>query len=105
MKDICFTVKITGLTDASYNEQIKNILINTFDQKRPHIKVLGYVVANAKISRTNLSSIVYEILDDQTFTDFELFDSNGNPIIETTLGIGSLAYLNELYINGSKVTI
>lgn len=100
-----FTVKITGLTDISYNEQIKNILINTFDQKRPHIKVLGYVVANAKISRTNLSSIVYEILDDQTFTDFELFDSNGNPIIETTLGIGSLAYLNELYINGSKVTI
>lgn len=100
-----FTVKITGLTDISYSEKIKNILINTLDQKRPHIKVLNYNVANAKISRTNLSSIVYEILDDQTFTDFELFDSTGNPIMETTLGVGSLAYLYELYINGSKVTI
>jgi len=100
-----FTVKITGLTDTSYNEQIKNILINTLDQKRPHIKVLNYKAAKAKISRTNLSSIVYEILEEQTFTDFELFDSTGKPITETTLGVGSLAYLYELYINGSKVTI
>lgn len=100
-----FCVKITGLTDISYAEKIKNVLINTLDAKRPHIKVLNYKASNAKINKLSLSADISSVIDDQTFTDFELIDDNGNNITEATLGIGCLAYLKELYINGSKVTL
>ena len=100
-----FSVEIVGLTSTNFNEEIKNALINSFDSKRPHIKVLGYKESNAKINKHALSSIVFEIIGTETFTDFILKDSNGQTVNETTLGVGSLACMSKLTINGTNISL
>ena len=100
-----FSVEITGLTDTAYNQEIKNALINAFDTKRPNVKVLNYNIANSKINRLSLSAIVSEIIGDNTFTTFILKNSSGESIEEATLGVGSLAYISSLYINGVRITL
>ncbi len=100
-----FSVEISGLTNTSYNEQIKETLISSLDSKRPHIKVLGYKLSNAKINRASLIGDITDIIGEETFTSFVLKNESGQSIEESTLGIGSLAYLSRLTINGSNITL
>ena len=86
-----FSVEISGLTNTSYNEQIKETLISSLDSKRPHIKVLGYKLSNAKINRASLIGDITDIIGEETFTSFVLKNESGQSIEESTLGIGSLA--------------
>lgn len=101
-----YSIAITGLSDDSYNNEIKQALISNFDSKRPHIKVLNYKLAKAKINRLSLSSIVNEIIgESNSFTDFSLKNANNTEISEEILGVGCLAYLSSLTINGSTITL
>lgn len=100
-----FKVEITGLTDTSYNDAIKNALISVLDEKRPQLVVLDYGLSNAKINKIQLSSACTGVIDSETFTTFILKDSSDKSIDETTLGIGSLAYLSKLTINGEDVEL
>ena len=96
-----FDVEISGLTDISYNEAIKNAIVNVLDGKKPHIVVLNYPVSKAKINQPELSSSCLSILDGETFTSFILKNDSGVVINEAILGIGCLAYLRTLKINDS----
>ena len=98
-----YTIEIEGLTDTSYNDAIKDVLINELDKKRPHIVVLNYPVSNAKINRVSLSSACMEVIGEASLTSFLLKDKNGNTLNEDILGIGCLAYLDKLQINGEIV--
>ena len=101
-----YSIAITGLSDTSFNQAIKQALISNLDSKRPHIKVLGYKLAGAKINKLALSSIVSEIIgDSNSFTGFSLKNSSNTEINEETLGVGCLAYLSSLTINGSTITL
>ena len=100
-----FKVEITGLTDTSYNDAIKNALISVLDEKRPQLIVLDYGVSNARINKIQLSSACTGVIASETFTTFILKDSFDKSIDETTLGIGSLAYLSKLTINGEDVEL
>ena len=98
-----FTIEIDGLTDTSFNDSIRDVLISTLDKKRPQLVVLNYPASNAKINRGQLSGAVTEIIGEETFTSFLLKNSEGSTIEETTLGIGCLAYLDVLKINNEVV--
>ena len=100
-----YSVYITNLSDVTHNEEIKATLIDILDSKRPHIKVLNYNEANAKINSISLASEIQQIIGNETFTGFELRNAAGQTIIEDVLGVGCLAYLSELNINGSKITL
>lgn len=95
-----FDIEIEGLTDISYNEAIKNALISVLDVKRPHIVVLDYPISKARINRPELSSACTEIIEGESFTSIILKDEEGDSINETILGVGCLAYLRTLTING-----
>ena len=96
-----FDVEISGLTDISHNEAIKNAIVNVLDGKKPHIVVLNYPVSKAKINQPELSASCLSILDGETFTSFILKNDSGVVINEAILGIGCLAYLRTLKINDS----
>ena len=98
-----FEIEITGLTTTSYNDEIKEALISLLDAKRPHLVVLGYEESAALINASQLSAACIEAAGGATFTSFVLTDDDGAEISETTLGIGCLAYLKTLTINGTAV--
>ena len=100
-----YSVEITGLTNTAYNTQIKNALIAEFDKKRPNIKVLNYDVANAKINSLDLISVVDSVIGTATFTGFVLKNSSSTTITEETLGVGCLAYMSSLTINGTQIEL
>lgn len=100
-----FSIEIIGLTNISYNEKIKDAIIASLDSKRPHIQVLGRKKSLSKINRQSLASIVQETIGDETFTSFSLKNSKNEEIAETTLGVGCLAYLANLKINGTQIDL
>lgn len=100
-----FSISITNLSNVAFNQEIKNALIDALDAKRPNVKVLNYKVSNSKINRLALSAVVSEIIGDETFTNFILKNEAGTSIEEATLGIGCLAYLSQLDINGVRITL
>lgn len=100
-----FKVEIIGLTNTTYNTAIKNALIAALDAKRPHIIVLGYSENNAKINKGQLSANCTEVIENETFTTFVLKNASGTSIDEAVLGIGCLAYLSALKINGVDITL
>ena len=52
-----------------------------------------------------ISSIVQNTIDTGSFTSFTLSNISNTTILTDTLGIGALAYLNSLTINGSYVSL
>ena len=60
---------------------------------------------DAQINAIQLSTIVQNTIDTGSFTSFALSDINNNVITSDTLGIGALAYLKSLTINGSAVSL
>ncbi|HSQ97215.1 MAG TPA: baseplate J/gp47 family protein [Rickettsiales bacterium] len=104
-----YKIEILGLSPISdsITESIKEALIDELDVKRPNIKALSYTVNNATINSNQLSSIVQNIIDssDGSFTSFSLKNSDDELILTDVLGIGCLAYLSELKINGSTIDL
>ncbi|HSQ98087.1 MAG TPA: baseplate J/gp47 family protein [Rickettsiales bacterium] len=104
-----YKVEIVDLDPISDSiiASIKTALIDELDNKKPNLKALGYTVNNATINSNQLSSTVQNIIDtnDGSFTSFSLKNSNNEVILTDVLGIGSLAYLGELKINGSTIDI
>ena len=96
-----FEIEIVGLTSESYNEQIKDVLISYFDERRPNLVVLNYPLSGAKINAGQLSAATVEAIEGETFTSFILKDEDETVINEATLGIGCLSYLRKLTINGT----
>jgi uncharacterized phage protein gp47/JayE len=102
-----YNIAITGVAPTpgeALKTRIKNALIKELDTKKPHVKTVGYTAQDALINSNQLSSIVTGILqeEDSTFTGFTL-SYDGNVITERNLGIGALANLQELRINGQVV--
>ena len=100
-----YSISITGLTDTSFSQQIKEALVSIFDTRRPHIQVLNYKPSIAKINKQSLSATVQEIIGEETFTKFILTNAANKEIDEETLGIGTLAYLSNLTINGTQIEV
>lgn len=100
---VAFSVEIQGISSTEFNQKIKEALIQKLDSKRPNLVVLNYPASNSKINKLQLSSEVNNIIENETFTSFELKDVNGESINETVLGIGQLAYLKSLKINNTVV--
>ena len=104
-----YKVEIVDLDPISDSiiKSIKQALIDELDSKKPNLKALGYTVNNATINSNQLSSTVQNIIDtnDGSFTSFSLKNSNNEVILTDVLGIGCLAYLGELKINGSTVNL
>ena len=99
-------VDLDPITD-SIIQSIKQALIEELDSKKPNLKALGYSVNNATINSNQLSSTVQNIIDssDGSFTSFSLKNLNNEIILTDVLGIGCLAYLGELKINGSTINL
>lgn len=100
-----YSIKINGLNNTSKSKEIKEALISTLDSKRPHLRVLGYNDSKTKINKLDLASIVTEIIGEGIMTNFNLVNENGKEIDEETLGIGTLAYLSSLTINGTSIEV
>lgn len=67
-----YDVEISGLTDISYNDDIKNAIIGVLDTKKPNIVVMDYSVANSRINQPELSAACLSVLNGETFTSFVL---------------------------------
>jgi hypothetical protein len=100
-----YQVEITGLTTTAYNTDIKNTIISILDSKRPNVKVLGYGLDKARINRLSISAEVSEVIHGATFTDFILKNSSNVAINEDVLGVGCLANLSKLTINGTEIPL
>lgn len=98
-----FSVEINGITSTDYNSNIKDVLIQKLDAKRPNLVVLNYPVSNAKINKMQLTGDINEVIGNETFISFNLKNAKGESIDEAILGIGSLAYLSSLKINNTVV--
>lgn len=99
-----FSISITDLTDQTFNNQIKNILIENFDKKRPNIRILNYSSNNARINLYDITSVIKDVIGEESFSSISL-KMNNQSITEYILGVGELAYLAELNINGTKVIL
>ncbi|MBR1948615.1 MAG: hypothetical protein IKA30_02345, partial [Alphaproteobacteria bacterium] len=66
---------------------------------------LNYKPSIAKINKQSLSATVQEIIGEETFTKFILTNAANKEIDEETLGIGTLAYLSNLTINGTQIEV
>lgn len=102
-----FSIELTGFSGNidNYKDAIKDAIIEYLDVKRPHIIALNYNESNARINKQQLSYTVTGVIDNETFIDIILRDDDGRSIDEATLGIGCLAYLKGLTINGESVDV
>lgn len=99
-----FYIELIGFSGtSSYNEAIKDALVEYLDERRPHIIALNYSKSNARINKQQLSAACTGVIDNETFTNIVMRNDAGENIDEATLGIGCLAYLAELKINGNVV--
>jgi len=104
-----FRVIIEGLTvntDAVI-KLIKTNIIGCFDEKRPNIPAIGYTEQDARVNAQEISALVQNVVKNNggSFSNFQLKDGQDNEISETILGIGALAYLERLTINGADIRL
>ncbi|CDE59218.1 putative bacteriophage tail protein GP47 Mu-like protein [Fusobacterium sp. CAG:439] len=104
-----YRIEITELSSATneINTKIKDAVISYLDTKKPNILALGYTKQDATINSGKLNAAVQNAIDTDggTYTSFVLKNSAGEIINEDILGIGSLAYLEKLKINGVDVVL
>lgn len=97
-----FQVELTGFSGSdSYYDDIKDAIVEYLDDKKPHIIALNYSASNAKINKQQLSAAITGVIDNETFQNIVLRNENNESVDEATLGIGALAYLDKLTINGN----
>jgi len=87
--------------------KIKTAIISNLDSKRPNIQAIGYTEQDSLINANQLSAIVQDIINTEngTFISFTLKNTSDEIILLDYLGIGALAYLNSLTINGSAIEL
>lgn len=102
-----YNVSITGLTDITTDiiNVIKSTIISYLDAKKPNVRAIGYTAQDALINTIQLSTAIQNVIDTRSFTGFQLTNTNNNIITTDTLGIGTLAYLNSLSINGTTINL
>lgn len=101
-------VKIQGLKplDDDIKANIKTVLTEYLDTKRPHIIAIGYTEDDAVINANEMNGGCQTVLNKRgSYTSFEVSNTNDEKIDTLTLGIGELAYLEKLSINGVDVEI
>lgn len=102
-----FKVVISGLTpnNKTVISDIKQAIFDYLDKKRPHIIAIGYTEQDAQINSNTLNGEVQNIVKDYkgSYSSFKLLNTEDEEISEYYLGIGELAYLNKLSINGSDI--
>lgn len=104
-----YRVEITELTPNT-NEmiaKIKTAIVSYLDVKRPYILALGYSKQNALINSNQLNAVVQNTvsIQDGTFNSFTLKNGENKAINEDILGIGCLAYLEKLTVNGADIVL
>lgn len=104
-----YRVEITELTPATndINAKIKAAIVAYLDAKKPNLLALGYTKQDATINASKLNAAVQNAIDTEggTYNSFVLKNSAGETINEDILGIGCLAYLEKLKINGVDVVL
>lgn len=102
-----FKVVISGLTpnNKTVINGIKQAIFDYLDKKRPHIIAIGYTEQDAQINSNTLNGEIQNIVNAYkgSYSSFKLLNSEDEEISEYYLGIGELAYLNKLSINGSDI--
>ena len=106
---IPFRVVIDGLTvntDAIV-KLIRSNIVSCLDTKRPNIPAIGYSEQDARVNAQEISAIVQNVIKSNggSFNSFQLKNGEDVEITETILGIGSLAYLEKLKVNGSDISL
>lgn len=104
-----FRVVIEGLTvntEAVIN-LIKANIVSCLDEKRPNIAAIGYTEQDARVNAQEISAIVQSVAKNNggSFSNFQLKDGEDTEITESILGIGALAYLERLTINGADISL
>lgn len=104
-----YRVEITELAPNTNDmiAKIKSAIISYLDKKRPHIVAMAYSKQNATINANQINAVVQNTVDIQSgsFNSFNLKDGTGKVINEDILGIGALAYLEKLTINGADIVL
>lgn len=102
-----FKVVISGLTpnNKTVTNDIKQAIFDYLDKKRPHIIAIGYTEQDAQINSNTLNGEIQNIVKGYkgSYSSFKLLNTEDEEISEYYLGIGELAYLNKLSINGSDI--
>lgn len=104
-----FRVVIEGLTvntDAVI-KLVKSNIVDCLDEKRPNIPAIGYTEQDARVNAQEISAIVQNVVKNNggSFSNFQLKDGEDTEITESILGIGALAYLERLTINGADISL
>lgn len=106
---MAYSIAITGMqpADTATINSIRNQLVAYMDSKRPNIPAIGYSEQNAVINANRLSAIVQNILTplSGSFSNFALTNASNEFISSDTLGVGALAYIQNLTINGINVSL
>lgn len=104
-----YRVEITELSPATndINTKIKAAIVSYLDTKKPNVMALGYTKQDATINASKLNAAVQNAIDADggTYSSFVLKNSGGEVINEDILGIGCLAYLEKLKINGVDIVL
>lgn len=104
-----FRVVIDGLTvnTNAVNKLIKSNIVSCLDKKRPNIPAIGYTEQEARVNAQEISAIVQEVVKSNggSFNNFKLKDGQDAEISEKILGIGELAYLERLTVNGAEISL
>lgn len=104
-----YKVEINELTPATndINSKIKAAIVKYLDARKPNILALGYTKQDATINASKLNAAVQNAIEvyGGTYNSFVLKNSSGTAINEEILGIGCLAYLEKLKINGVDVVL
>lgn len=102
-----FKVVLTGLTpdNETIINEIKQAIIDYLDKKRPHIIAIGYTEQDAQINANTLNGEIQNVVNSYngSYSSYKLLNSDDEEISEYYLGIGELAYLNKLTVNGSDI--
>ena len=104
-----YRVEITELSPATndINAKIKAAIVSYLDDKKPNIMALGYTKQDATINASKLNAAVQNAIDTDGggYSSFVLKNSADEVINEDILGIGCLAYLEKLKINGVDIVL
>jgi hypothetical protein len=103
-----YNIAITGVGQyaTDIGQEIKQAIIVYMDGKRPNVPMLSYDINGATVNKNQLINLVDAILrkHNTSFSVLTLTNNDGEDIISDILGIGCLAVLDALTINGTAAS-
>lgn len=109
--EAAFTVRVSGLVASANNAEnratMRAAIIEYMDSRRPQIPAIGYTAAGGTVTTAEVTSAVIDTLvnatNSGTFASV-VVEYGGSSIGDRkVLGVGQLAKLSALYVNGSLV--